>query len=244
MPFLGLRLLFTVAFVEHVLNTLQERFLVWNLIIAPGIGCLAYGIVVILPELMGSRTVAKAGEAIRDKLDPERALREAQQNLELADTAQNRVRLADAYMARDNPREAAQLYEEALNGVFADDPAIIFKLGQARLELNDPHAALALFDQAREGRRSGLTPPQELLVARATADTGDVTAALDFLKPLVPRFAGEEARCFYAKTLAQAGQLAAARDIVREILQREARAPAHLKRDQKQWYDWARAQNY
>jgi hypothetical protein len=244
MPIFILTTLLTVALVIHALKSGQDRFWVWILILAPMIGNLAYFAIVLLPEFMGSHTAQKAGAALRDKIDPERGVREAREQLELADTAQNRVRLADALMVRDDAHEAGLLYEEALSGMFANDPTIIFKLGQARLELNRPSEALDLFNRARAAKMSALTPSQELLVCRALADTGAKEQAIELLTALVPRFAGEEARCFYAKTLSDAGRLPEAREVISEILKREQRSPAHLKRDQKTWYDWARAQNY
>lgn len=244
MPIVALSLLITVALIVHAVRTGQDRFWIWILIIAPGLGGLAYAAAVLLPQLMGSRTAHQMGQKIQAKLDPERAVREARLALDMADTAQNRLNLADALLLRGDAPDAAQLYEEALTGVFADDPAILFKLGHAKLEINRPREALDLFNRVKSTSSLGLTPDQELPVARAYADSGQQDKALELLKMLVPRFSGEEARCFYAKTLADTGRKGEARDVIREILQREQRAPKYQRRDQKNWYDWARAQSF
>jgi hypothetical protein len=244
MPIFALSLLLQVACAVHAFRTGQDRFWIWIIIIAPGVGCLAYAAAVLLPALFGSRAAYQVGQKIQAKLDPERAVREARQALDMADTAHNRIRLADALLLRGDARDAAQLYDEALHGIFADDPAILFKLGHAKLELNEAKEALVLFDRAKQSSQTGLIPDQELLVARALADSGQKSEAITMLKLLVPRFAGEEARCFYAKSLAEAGRLGEAREVIREVLQREQRAPKYQKRDQKIWYDWARTQNF
>jgi hypothetical protein len=244
MPIIVLSLLITVALIVHAIRTGQDKFWIWILIIAPGVGGLAYAAAILLPQFFGSRTAQLAGQKIRDKLDPERAVREARQALDMADTAHNRMRLADALILRGDARDAAQLYEEALNGVFADDPAILFKLGHARLEMGRAKDALDLFDRSKTASNLGLTPDQELLVARAFADTGQTEKSLELLKTLVPRFSGEEARCFYARTLADSGRLAEAREVIKEVLKREQRAPAYQRKAEKVWYDWARSQTY
>jgi hypothetical protein len=241
--FIGI-ILIQVTLIIHCLKTGQQQIWVWVLLFAPMIGGLAYFVMVLLPEIMGGQTARKIGEKIQEKRDPERALREARDALDHADTAHNRLRLADALLSRGDAREAAQLYEEALSGLFADDPAILFKLGHAKLEMNRGKEALDLFNRARDSSSTGLTPAQELLVARAYADSGQTHEALELLKGIVPRFAGEEARCFYAKTLAEAGQNAEAREVVREILKREERSPKHLRLAEKTWYDWARVQSF
>ncbi len=244
MPIVLLGYLINVMLIVHVVRTGQDKFWIWIMIIAPGAGGLAYAAAVLLPQLFSSRTAQQVGQKIQARLDPERAVREARAALDMADTAQNRINLADALLLRGDARDAAQLYDEALSGVFADDPAILFKLGHARLEMNRAKEALDLFNRVRETSNLGLTPDQELLVARAYADSGQTGKALDLLKALVPRFSGEEARCFYAKTLNEAGRSAEAREVVRDILQREQRAPKYQRKDQKNWYDWARAQNF
>jgi hypothetical protein len=244
MPVLAISLLFQVLCAVHAFKSGQDKFWIWIIVIAPGVGCLAYAGAVLLPEIFGSRAAHQVGQKIKAKLDPERAVREARQALDIADTAQNRINLADALLLRGDARDAAQLYDEALHGIFANDPAILFKLGHARVEMNLPAEALVLFNQAKAASNLGLSPDQELLVARALADSGEKSKAIDLLKALVPRFSGEEARCFYAKSLAESGRLGEAREVIREVLQREQRAPKYQRRDQKTWYDWARAQNF
>ncbi len=244
MPIVVFSLLVTVLLIVHAIRTGQDKFWIWILIIAPGVGGLAYAAAILLPQVLGSRTAHQVGQKIKAKLDPERAVREARLALDMADTAQNRINLADALLTRGDARDAAQLYEEALQGVFADDPAILFKLGHARLEMNRAKDALDLFNKVKSTSTLGLTPDQELLVARAYADSGQYDKSIELLRALVPRFSGEEARCFYAKTLAEVGRKGEAREVVREILQREQRAPKYQRKDQKEWYDWARTQSF
>src|SRR5581483_8868127 len=80
----------------HIVKTGRDTFWIWIVLMAPGIGSLAYIALNILPEIFGGRTAQKISRAARETLDPHREYREAKQACEDTPTGRNQSRLAAA----------------------------------------------------------------------------------------------------------------------------------------------------
>ena len=79
----------------HVVRSGQERNWLYLIIALPGLGCLIYFLSIMLPDLLGSRSGRRAVNRLHDRLDPQRHLRALRDALELSDTRETRVQLAD-----------------------------------------------------------------------------------------------------------------------------------------------------
>ena len=62
-------------------------------------GCFAYLMLEVLPAYWGNRHLRTARSQVVGKVDPERGLRKARADLDLAETAANRIALGDALLA-------------------------------------------------------------------------------------------------------------------------------------------------
>ena len=100
----------------HVVRSGQERNWLYLIIALPGLGCLIYFLGIMLPDLLGSRSGRRAVNRLHDRLDPQRHLRALRDALELSDTRETRVQLADELLRLDQPAEAADHYRAALRG--------------------------------------------------------------------------------------------------------------------------------
>jgi len=113
MPFLvviGLQVLCIV----HLMRTGRNPLWLTALIFLPVVSALAYLIVEVLPGLGSNRHVRTARAKAIETIDPERELRGARDALGLADTAANRLRVADALAALGRHGEAVPLYRESI----------------------------------------------------------------------------------------------------------------------------------
>jgi len=70
MPVLILTVIVQIGLIIHVIKTGRATYWVFIILIAPGIGSLAYAIVELLPELSGNYRARSAVRGIRKTIDP------------------------------------------------------------------------------------------------------------------------------------------------------------------------------
>jgi len=106
-----------IALCFHVVRTGQATFWLWIVLAFPGIGPLAYVAVVLVPGMLGGSTARRLGAEAKRTLDPMRGYREAKAACEDSPTVGNRMRLAQAAMARGSfssrPRSSSSIDEES-----------------------------------------------------------------------------------------------------------------------------------
>ena len=99
MPIFLASILVQIACAVHCVRGGRSQLWLMVIIFLSLPGCLAYFIFEILPELMGRREVRAVKQAAVKAMDPEREVRLAREAVEIADTAANRIKLADAAAA-------------------------------------------------------------------------------------------------------------------------------------------------
>src|SRR5688572_10754089 len=103
-----------VALIIDVIRHGANRIWIMALMFLPLASTIAYLIVEVLPRVKHNRHVRNAQAQIIEKLDPERELRAARDALDLAQTAANRIRYADALVERGRSAEALPFYRDAI----------------------------------------------------------------------------------------------------------------------------------
>ena len=83
----------------HVVRTGRPLYWIFILLIGSYIGVLVYLLAEVLPDLQRSRGANRALGRVRDRIDPGRRTRAASRDLEIADTLDNRRRLAERRLA-------------------------------------------------------------------------------------------------------------------------------------------------
>ena len=130
--------------VVDVIRHRRNSLWIMALVFLPLASTIAYFIVEVLPRMQHNRHVREAKHAIVEKLDPERELRAARSALDVADTAANRMRMADALSDLGRHSEALPLYQRAIGTRL--DVHLAEKLARS-LYLNDrPQEALEALD--------------------------------------------------------------------------------------------------
>ena len=239
LPGLVLIVGFLIAMCVHVVRTGRELFWIWIiLIIFPPVGALVYFIAIVAPELFRGPTARKLGRAAKDTLDPARAYRDAKAAHDMAPTVHNQMKLATAASELGHHAEAEALYAVAMQGVHADDPALLLGRAKALIELGRPAEALPLLEQLTEDKE-GQTPQAVLALARALEGLGRAHDANNAYEWAAPRFPGLEGVARQAAFLAREGRRPEAEAALAEIDRRIERANPHFRKEARVWRDFA-----
>lgn len=229
-----------VACVVHAIRHGRNQMWIMLIIFVPLVGCIAYFIVEVLPGMQGNRHVRTARAKAVAAIDPRREERAARDALDLADTAANRLRLADALAALGRHEEAIPLYREAIRMTAGDvDARTQGKLAASLFETGQGAEALALLDAIPEPAGQSERDRQSLLRARIFDHLGRKDEALALYADIVTRMPGEEARCRYAALLLSEGWENKALKVLEEVEGRMKRLDRQQRVADADMYRWA-----
>src|SRR3954468_8271871 len=141
-------------------------------------GCLAYFIFEILPGLMGRREVRAVRQAAVKAMDPEREIRFAREAVETADTAANRIALADTLVALGRWSEAIPNYDLAEGKAPGVDRPTRFKLAVACFEAGKGARARDLLESLPPSGSQSENDRAALLLARLLEEDGEADREL------------------------------------------------------------------
>jgi hypothetical protein len=239
LPVVVLILAFVVWMCVHCVRSGQNLYWIWIiLVIAPPLGAIVYFCAHVLPELMGGSTARSLGKAARDTLDPGREYRRAKALWDDAPTVQNGMKLAEAAAGLGRWAESEQLYAQALQGFYADDPALLLGRARALVELNRAPEALDMLTKLQTLGEAD-TPQATLMRARVLQAVGRMGEADQAYQSAVQRVPGLEALARYAIFQAEVGRKSEARQTLAEIDRRVGKARAHFRREAQAWRDFA-----
>jgi hypothetical protein len=242
MLFFGVSILVQIFCAVHVIRNGRNSLWIMVIVFFSLIGCAAYFAVEILPTMRNNRHVRHMRAVATSKMDPERELRHALDQLSVADTVANQIAVADAYADLGRFHDALPLYREAIARTPGDDSITSTKLALALFETGQAAASLAELDKLPNGRNTADNDRKALLRARLfeTLDRTDEAAAI--YEDIVTRVPGEEARCRYAALLIGQGHPAKARLVLEEVEQRMKRLDRTQRAAEADMYDWAMAE--
>lgn len=213
----------------YVVRSGQERYWIYLIIALPGLGCLIYALGIMLPGMLRSRRGWRAVNQLHDRFDPERHLRVLRNNLDISDTRDTRVQLADELLRLNQAEEAASHYQAALRGIHANAPEITLGLARAHFAHGDAAACRLTLEQLREHNPDFRSADGHLLYAQTLTQLGDVLKAEKEYRALLGYFAGPETPLHYALLLKQLGRSREARKLLEQIDNYARRAPKHYR---------------
>ena len=234
-----LMLLVQIGLAIHALRRGYPVFWVFLIVFVPLIGSLLYIIMVLLPEFTKSRTAYQGARALRKALDPGKELRDAREALEISDTVGNRAALAAVYVRQGMLKEAIELYESSLTGMYRTDPELLAGLAGALIEARDFGRAKETLAALYAANPEYDNPEVRLLQARALAELGDTERALEEYASLLRTASGPEVKCRYGLLLKQAGRTAEAEALFREIVKDARLGNRHSAELNREWVEIA-----
>jgi hypothetical protein len=163
-------------------------------------------------------------------------------NLDTAETAENKHAVAEEYLRRNEPRKALPLLESAATGLYKDDPMILMTLAQAQFACGQFRPATETLDEIKARNPQFESADGHLLYARSLEEQGRGDEARGEYAAVVNYFPGAEARVRYALFLQKQGEAEQARRIFQEVVRSFEKAGKVFIRDQREWYDAAKRQ--
>jgi len=233
-------LLIQFAFAAHVIRSGRSYIWILPIMFLPLIGCIAYLIFAIVPDMARSDTARRFADDMANTVDPGRGYREKKRQVEMVGSAQAKRELADECIKRGYFHDAVDLYQGALGGGFENDPALLHGLARAKLLAGDGAGAQAAYEKLKAADPVAFSADAELDYARALALQGKNDEALAQYERVVPKYPGEEARCRYALLLEKLDQHERAQRVFREIVESVRGAPSYYRNRQREWVKIAR----
>ena len=224
----------------HVVRSGRQLYWLWILFIGSYIAVAVYVLVAVIPDLRNDPRSRRAARNVLHTFDPQRRKREIQQQLEIADTIENRRALAEESMRLGDYANAAELYRSVLTGVYKDDAAFLLGLARAQAGMEDFPAARATLDTLFGAHPNFRHNDAELLRARVLEADGQIDAALDHYRELASSYPGEEARYRYGLLLKRRERFGEARSVFRDMEKRARNAPRYYRKKEASWLDAAK----
>ncbi len=241
MPLIVLSVLVQIGLIIHVIRTGRAMYWVFIILMAPGIGSLAYAIIELLPELSGNHRARNALRGVKKTLDPGGDLRRREKEHRLSGSVDATRRLAGELMESGRHAEAISHYENALTGLYEHDPDLLLGLATAQFANNQFDEARQSLDRLIEKNPVYRSPDGHLLYARSVEACGDIDKAREEYAAVAAYYAGAEARARYGQFLESQGDNEAALDEYEEIIIAADLAPRHYRKAQKAWISEAKA---
>ena len=239
MPFgIGIVVLQVIA-VVHVLRTGRPMWWLLLIIMVPGIGCIAYFIVEVLPSLGNNPAARRAWRRAQKAIDPNRGLREGSLNYERSQNIESAAKLADELTKAGRHAEAIRICNEARTGIFVDDPKILLALANAQIAAGDHAATIATLDHLRAQNPGFRSADGHLVYARALEESGANERAVEEYAALAKYYPGAEARVRHALLHKKLGQTERARELFDALLKDARLAPKHFRTSQREWIEMA-----
>jgi hypothetical protein len=230
----------TVALVVHVLKTGRNRFWIYVVVLLPLAGSIAYLIVEILPQLWRSRGTQRAVRSVRKSLDPDRDLRRLAAQVQFSSNIDAHRRYAEELVANGRAKDAIDVYQGSLKGLYEHDPVLMLGLAAAQFAYDQFAEARQTLDDLRFHNPDFKSVDGHLLYARALEGEGNLDQALAEFRALAAYYPGAEARVRFAQLLKRKGDVAGALQELKELLEQAEHAPRHYKKMQREWLDMAR----
>lgn len=241
MPVLAALLLaIQVGFAYHAFRTGKEYFWIYLIIFLPGIGCILYFLTQVLPTMGQTRTARTAKNTLIKAIDPQRELRNRKEQLEISDSLENRLQLANECIEAGLYDDAISLYQSCLEGVDADNPNTMQNLAQAYFLKNNFAMCKQTLDELIEKNPDYRSTEGHLLYAKALEGLNETDKALEEYEILSTSYPGEEARVRYGLLLIKLGQKEKANSVFKECLLRVKRAPKFYAKKEKEWVNIAK----
>lgn len=228
-------LLLELICVWHCLKKGNQQNWLWIIIFIPLIGCIIY----FFSEIVGSNDVSNLGSGVVNVIDPGRSIRKLEAQLKFADTHQNKVALADAYLQKGETEKAIQLYEASLTGVFSENEYVLMKLiiAYAKVGANDKIIPLAkkVYHSPQFAKSSA-----HIAYAKGLAQTGNPQQAEKEFERMKSKFADYEPRYYYGEFLLEQGRSEEAVTVFTEMVEEKKHLGSRERRLYNLWINKAR----
>ena len=241
MPILILSTIIQIGLIVHVVRTGRPTYWIFIILIAPGIGSLAYAIIELLPGLSSNYRARNAVRDVRKTLDPGGDLRRLEKEHKFSGSVDATRHLAGELVDAGRFQDAIVRYQDALSGLYEQDPDLLLGLATAQFRNDQFEDTRQTLDRLKEHNPEYRSQDGHLIYARSVEACGDLEKAREEYAAVAAYYAGAEARFRFGQFLESQGDNQDALAEFEEILTAADLAPRHYRAAQKQWINEANA---
>lgn len=208
MPILlaAITVIIQACFIYHVFKTRRPYWWAFIILSFPVIGCIVYYFVEVFPGTQEARKAEKFAKAMSQRIGGDQDFARRIEETEICGSVDNKIALAQECMQRGLHDDAARLYRNCLQGLYADDPHLLLGLASALVEQQQFSEARSALERLQERHPEFKVNDAALLHARVLEGGGDSAGALRAYEALIPLYVGLEARYRHALLLKQTGR--------------------------------------
>lgn len=223
----------------HAYRSGQDRYWIFIILCFPGLGCIVYFFMVMLPTTSAEHHGRSFIVRLQDKINPERHLRKLTEELAIAETNQNHYLLANELARLGRFHEALPHYQKALSGIFEHEAPMMLALAKAEFAVQDFAACQQTLEDVMRFNPDFQSADGHLLFARTLVAQEKYAAAEKEFEVLIEYFPGPEARIRYADMLARENRLREANDQYVAVVNIAKRSRAQYRKYHRQWINEA-----
>ena len=201
----------------------------------PGLGVIIYLFVEFLPSLKQDSSLKSASGSLAKKLLPNREIQRLKDELAINNSINNRLALANCYLENNQPGNAIPVFETCLDGVYKDDPHLLFSLSKAYYADKSYRSALDTLLLIRKNHPDFIDKGVSVFIAKSYDELGLLDKAIQEYGNIVNISTGEEVRCRYALALKKTGKTSEARKLFEDIIKKAKVSPGFYKESEKEW---------
>jgi hypothetical protein len=214
----------------HCIRRGNQNKWIWIIVFLPLVGSLIY----IYSEILSNRSIRKPQIDIGAVINPGGKIRKLEEELKFTDTFNNKIRLADAYLAAGYTQKAIDLYESGLTGAFAENEYAIAQLAIAYFEQERYEEVIATLKKIHKTPQFPRSKAH-ILYAKALENTGNTELAENEFKAMKGRYSNFEQRYEYGLFLLRADRPDDARQIFEQIQEEAPHLSSMEKRASRTW---------
>jgi hypothetical protein len=229
-PYYLIIILQAVCVIHCVRKGNQSKW-IWLIVFLPLIG----GLVYIFSEMLTKRDLNVVQSNISTVVFPTARLKELERKLEFSNTFDNKVALADGYLAAGMTDKAVALYESSLVGVFSDNYYVLTKLIEAYTEQGRTDDILKVAAIARKSPEFNKSHAHVLYALALERAGRKADAEKEFLT-MKGTYSNFEGRFNYAQFLGRDSRNQEAAEIYSEILEEASHMSRGEGRNNREWF--------
>jgi hypothetical protein len=221
--------------VIHCVRKGTQQNWIWLIVFLPLIGCIVY----FFSEILTHRQMRSVSSGVGEIIRPSGSIKKLEANLRFSDTFNNRILLADAYLASGDTARAIDIYENSLTGAFAENE---HGINQLMIAYYKEKRYADVITMAKKIRNQPQFPRSKahILYAMALSYTGNNDLAEKELLTMKGRFSNFEGRYYYSLFLQHNNRNDEARAILREMTDEIPQLSSVEKRYNREWIQLAR----
>ncbi len=199
--------------VYHAIKNRNDYYWFFVIIFLPAIGSVIY----LFTQVFNKKDLDTVQNEIATVINPSKKIQDLQKQLDFADTFQNRIHLADAFLEIKEYTNAINEYETALNGNYDTDLGVVKKLVEGYYQIQNYEKAIFCAKKIInkpdfKGSRS------QFLYGLSLEEQGQSEEAEKQLRQIDQRYSNYNERYMLAQFLVEKGKTEDAREILSEII--------------------------